>query len=174
MTAMSRTLATNDPLEFLDVVDRHAASRLVADLFVGGIEERRDLESFLTESGVVGKCETKITGAHDCDTQVSIEAENLPEMPAQILDVVADTANAELTEVRQVLANLCGVELIAFGQRLRRDRLHSGRIQFVEAPEVHRQAICREFRDLIGCLPALVQPIHKVQCYHHAPWHMAP
>ena len=105
--------------------------------------------------------------------KVSVQAENLPQVTAQIFDVVADTSNTELTEVRQVLANLRGVELVAFGQRLRGDRLHAARIQLVEAPEIHRQAVCREFRDLIGRLPALVQPIHKVQCYHLAPWHTA-
>src|SRR5687768_4397610 len=144
----------------------------MTDLLVRGIEERRDLESFLSKPGIVRKRESEIARAHDRHAQMTIESENLPQMAAQVLDVVADAANTELPEVREVLANLRGVELIALGQRLRGDRLHARRIQFVQAPKVNGQAIGGEFRDLFGCLPALVQPIHKVQCYHHAAWHM--
>src|SRR4029453_12976179 len=143
----------------------------MTDLFVCGIEQRRDLESLLTESRVIAEAKTKVAGPHDRDTQVSIETEDLAQMATQILDVIAHTAHTELAEVREVLANLRGIELVPFRQRLRRDGLYSGGIELVEAPEVHRQAIGREFRHLFGCLPALVHPIHKVQCYHLAPWH---
>ena len=47
----------------------------------------------------------------------------------QILDVVADAAHAELAEVREVLANLRGVEMELLGQRLRRDRLDAGGVE---------------------------------------------
>ena len=75
--------------------------------------------------GIVGQRETEVAGAHDGDAQVAIEAENLPQMPAQILDVVADAADAELAEIREVLADLRGVEVELLGERLRGDRLHA-------------------------------------------------
>ena len=82
-----------------------------------------DLEAFLAEAGVVGERQAEVAGAHDRDAQLAIEAEDLPQVPAQVLDVVADAADAELAEIREVLANLRGVEVELLGQRLRRDRL---------------------------------------------------
>jgi hypothetical protein len=51
-------LARHAP-QFLDVVDGHAAPRFVADLLVGGVEERRNLEAFLPEAGIVGEREPR-------------------------------------------------------------------------------------------------------------------
>src|SRR5262245_9063060 len=56
------------------------------------------------------------------------------------------------------------------GELLRGNLLHAGRVELVETPQVNREPVGRELRHLIGCLLALVQPIHKVQCYHPAPW----
>ena len=42
-----------------------------------------------------------------------------PLQAAKLLDVVADAANTELAEVREVLANLRGVEMELLGQALR-------------------------------------------------------
>jgi len=118
-------IAAHHPLQLFDVVDRYAAPRLVADLLVGRIEECRDLEPFLTKSGVIGQRKTEIAGAHDGHPQMTIETENLPQVPAQLLDVVADAADAELAKVRQILANLRGVEMELLGQGLRGDGLRA-------------------------------------------------
>jgi hypothetical protein len=48
---MSQALLLGDTLELADVVDGNAASRLVTDLLVGGVEQRRDFEAFLPEPG---------------------------------------------------------------------------------------------------------------------------
>src|SRR6185295_18002175 len=98
--------APRDFLEIVDVVDRHAAARLLADLLAQVVEQRRDLEAFLAEPGIVGEREPEIAGAHDRDAQLAVETENLPEMALEIADVVADAADAELAEVGEVLANL--------------------------------------------------------------------
>ena len=164
-------VAARDALQLLDVEDRHATLRFVADLLVGGVEERGDLEAFLAESGIVGQRKAEVAGTHDHHAQLAIEPENLPQMPAQFLDVIADAAHAELAEVREVFSDLRRVEVELFGKRLRGNRLHAGGIELVETAQVHRQAIGGEFRHLLGHLPTLVQPIHKVQCYHLAPWH---
>ena len=61
--------------------------------------------------------------------QLPIEAENLPQVPPQLLDVIADAAHAELAEVGEVLPDLRGVEVELLGKRLRRHRPHAGRIE---------------------------------------------
>ena len=62
-------------------------------------------------------------------------------MPLEILDVVADAAHAELAEVGKVLANLCGIEVELFRERLRRDGLHTCRLELIEGAQVHRQPV---------------------------------
>ena len=72
----------------------------------------------------------------------------------QVLDVVADAADAELAEVGEVLADLRGVQVELLGERLRRDRPDAGGLERVEAAQVDRQAVGRELGDLIArCLP---------------------
>src|SRR5678815_3565604 len=137
-------IAAHHPFQLLDVVDRYAAPRLVADLLVGRIEKCRDLEPFLTKPWVIGQRETEIAGTHDGHPQMAIEAENLPEVPAQFLDVVTDTSDAELAKVRQILANLRGVEMELLGQGLRGDGLRAAGVELVETPQVDRQAIRSE------------------------------
>src|SRR4029077_15991838 len=104
--------------------------------------------------------------------QPAIESENLPEVAPQLLDVVAHPANAELAEVREVFSDLRGVEMELFREPLRGNRLDAARIEFVETTQVDRQPVGGQLGDLIGSLSPLVRPIHKVQCYHHAPWHI--
>src|SRR4030095_10516503 len=156
------TLAAHDLLQLLDVEDGDAATRFVADLLVGRIEECGNLESFLTESRVVGQGQTEIAGAHDRDAQMSIEPEDLPQVPAEVFDVVAHAAHAKLAEVREILPNLSGVEVELLGERLRRNGLRTAGVQLVEAAQVDRQSVCGELGDLFGCLPPLVRTIHKV------------
>ena len=72
----------------------------------------------------------------------------------RILDVVADAADAELAEVGEVLADLRGVEVELLGQRLRRDGLHAGALELVEAAQVDRQAVGGELGNLLGLLSA--------------------
>ena len=82
--------------------------------------------------------------------QLAVEAEDLPQVPLQVLDVVADAAHAELAEVGEVLADLRGVEVELLGQRLRRDRLDAGGFELVQAAEVDRQPVGGELGDLFG------------------------
>ena len=142
-------VAPRDLLEIVDVVDRHAAARLLADLVAQGVEQRRDLEPFLAEAGIVGEREAEVAGAHDRDAQLAIEAEDLPQVALQIADVVADAADAELAEVGEVLANLRGVQMELLGERLRRDGADAGVLERVEAAQVDREAVGGELGDLI-------------------------
>ena len=82
-------LAPRDALQFLDVVDGHAATRLVADLVVRRVEERGNLEAFLAEAGIVREREAEIARADNRDAQAPVEPEDLAEVSPQFLDVVA-------------------------------------------------------------------------------------
>ena len=88
-------------------------------------------------------------------------------MAFQIADVVADAADAELAEVGEVLADLRGIQMKLFRQRLRRDGPHAGIVERVQAAQVHRQAIGGELGDLIGALFYRHGPDRPfVQCFH--------
>jgi hypothetical protein len=65
-------------------------------------------------------------------------------VPLQILHVIADAANAELAEVRQVLANLRRVEVKLFGEGLGRDRFDAGQFELRQASQVDRESIGRQ------------------------------
>ena len=86
----------------------------------------------------------------------------------QLLDVVADAADAELAEVGEILANLRRVEVKLLGQRLRGDRPHAGRVERVEAAQVDRQPVGRELGNRLGGAArrrnrAFVRFLHKLR-----------
>ena len=139
--------------EGADVVDGHAAARPLADLLALAVEQRGNLEPFGAEAGVVGQRQPEVAGAHDRDPDAAVEAEDLPQVRAQLLDVVADAADAELAEIGEILANLRGVQVELLGQRLRRDRLHAGLVERVEAAQVDRQAVGGQLRDRLEVRP---------------------
>ena len=107
-----------------------------------------------------------------------IEAEDLPEMAFQVADVVADAADAELAEVGEVLADLRGVQVELFREPLRRDGLHAGRFELVQAAQVDRQAIGGELGDLFRArsgfvlLFTILQRMYagRAACYNPRPW----
>ncbi len=90
----------------------------MADLLVRRVEQRGDFEPLLAEPRIVGQRQAKVSGAHDRHAQVAVEAKNLAQVAAQILDVIADAADAKLTEVGEVLANLRRIQVELLGQRL--------------------------------------------------------
>src|SRR5262249_40949276 len=115
-------------------------------------------ETFLPEARIVGEREPEVAGAHDRDAQLAVETEDLPQVALQIADVIADAADAELAEVREVFPDLRGVEVKLFGERLRRDRADAGVFESVEAAQVHGKAVGGELGNLIGCLLAARGP----------------
>ena len=82
-------------------------------------------------------------------------------MPLQILDVVADAPHAELAEIREVLANLRSIQMKLLRERLRRDGLDPGRVELVEAAQVHRQPVGGELGNLVVELLSLDRQFHK-------------
>ena len=136
-------------LQIVDVEDRHAAARLLADLRAQVVEQRHDLEALLTEAGIVGEREAEVAGADDRDAQLAIEAEDLAQVTLEIADVVADAADAELAEVGEVLANLRRVQVELLGERLGRDGPDARALELVETAQVDREPVRGELGDLI-------------------------
>src|SRR6185436_13958987 len=141
-------------LQVVDVVDRDAAARLLADFLFQRVEQRRDLEPFEAEAGIVGEGEAEVAGAHDRDAQLPIEAEDLAQVALQIADVVTDAAHAELAEVREVLPYLCGVEVELLRERLRGDGADAGVFELAQAAEVDGKPVGGELGNLVGALLA--------------------
>src|SRR5262245_13656105 len=139
-------------LQVLNVENRHAAAGPLSDFVANIVEERGNLETLLTEPRVVGERQSEVARADDRDSQFAVQAKDLPQMPAQVADVIADAADAEFAEIREVLADLGGVEVKALGEPLGRDGLHAGGLELVQAPQVHREPVCRELRDLFEVL----------------------
>src|SRR5262249_13020546 len=84
--------------------------------------------------------------------------EDLPQVPLQVADVVADAAHAELAEIGEVLADLRRVQVELLRQRLRGNGLDARVLELVEAAKVHRQPVRREFGNLLEGLPRLRLP----------------
>src|SRR5687768_2323152 len=112
-------LAPDNLLQLLQIMNGYAALRFVADLGLGDVEHGDNLEAFALESRIVGERQAKVAGAHDGHAQLAIKAEDLAQVPLEILDVIANAPHAEFAEIRKVLADLRRVEMELFGQRLR-------------------------------------------------------
>src|SRR4051812_15582317 len=83
-------------------------------------------------------------------------------MAFQFFDVVPDAAHAELAEIREVLANLRGIQMKLLGECFRRHRFGAVGVERVEAAEIDRQAPRCQFGDLIAAGPPLVPSGHKL------------
>src|SRR6185503_6526947 len=146
-------VAAGEFLEVVDVEDWHAPARLLANFRALVVEERQDFESFLSEARVVGQREPEVAGADDGDPQLAIEAQNLAQMALQIADVVADAADTELAEIREILANLRGVQVELLGEGLGGNRTDAVAFELVETPQVHGEAVGGELGDLVDLRP---------------------
>ena len=113
------SLATREPFQVAYVVNGYTATRFMSDFLVRDIEQRSNLEPLLAEAGVVGEREPEVSGTHDAHSQASVESQNLTQMTAEFLDVIADAPNSELAEICQVLANLRRIQVELFCKGLR-------------------------------------------------------
>src|SRR5687768_6180348 len=147
----------------------------MTDLVPRLIEHRDNLKSFVAEPWIIRQRQPEVPGTKDRDADTTIDPEDLPKVPPQLLDVVADAADPELAEVGEVLADLCGVEVKLLRHCLRRHRADAGRVEYVQAAQIHRQAIRGEFRDRLNALAQdalrrlLVLPLHKKKVYRQSP-----
>jgi hypothetical protein len=110
-----------------------------ADLRPVGVDERRDREASVAEPAVVGEGGTQVADADDDDRPVLGETQLAAHLVEQELDVVAHASGAVGTQVRQVLADLGGVDPGHLGQALRRDRGGLLGVEVHEGPQVDGQ-----------------------------------
>ena len=85
---------------------------------LGGIDvdDAGDRESALVEAAVPGERLAEVAGADDHDRPFVFETELTPDLVHEVVDLVADATRAVAAEVRQVLADLGGVDTGQFGE----------------------------------------------------------
>src|SRR5687767_14533877 len=89
-------VARGELAQLPDIKNRHAQARFLTDFGRERIEQCRNLEPLLLKPRIVCERKTEVAGAEDRNLQPAVEAENLPKVLFQILDVVADAAYPEL------------------------------------------------------------------------------
>ena len=110
---------------------------------LGGIavDAGDDLEGPLVEAQVAGQGAPQVAHADDHQLVVAVEAEEVVEVGGQLVDVVADAADAEAAELGEVLADLGGGEEVAAGQLLRGDPPQPLGLELAQAAEVDREPV---------------------------------
>ena len=91
-----------------------------ADLGVVDVDDPGDGEAAVAEPAVTGQCLSEVAGADDDDRPVVVEAELAAHLVDEVLDLVADAADAVGAEVAEVLAHLGGVDPGEVGELLGR------------------------------------------------------
>src|SRR5262249_52910162 len=99
------------------------------------VEDHHEPEALAPEAAVVKAGGAAIAECQGADRAPPVGPENALEPGLQARDVIADAANAELAEIRQVLAPLGRVQIEPLGQVLRGPRLHA---VFLELPKAAR------------------------------------
>ena len=90
--------------------DGNAADR-PADLVRIGVEDGGDVDSVLGEDRRARDRLAEAAGADERDVVLALRPKDLPDLTEQRVDVVTDTALAELPEGREVAADLRGVDV---------------------------------------------------------------
>src|SRR2546430_14791333 len=86
----------------------------------------------------------------DADPMWSVEAEDLRQMLAEIVQEITYAAHTELAEVTEIRANLRGAEIELLGKFLRGNGLNSRGRQLVQAAEIDAQTVRGQFRDFFS------------------------
>ena len=144
--------------------NRDAAAGILPHFVAGRVEQRDDVEAVVAEARVVGERQAEVAGAQDDDLELAIEAEDLAQVPAQVLDVVADAADAELAELGEVLADLGGVEAELLGQAAGRHGVDASRLEGFERSQIDRQSRGRELGDRLAVGALAGRPFHRPYC----------
>ena len=90
----------------------------------------------------------EIAEADQGDRPLAIQSEDAAQLGFEAGHVIPDAADAELAEVRQVLAHLRRVQVVALGQLLGGDGLHTVFFQLLETPRVHGEPAHGHLRNL--------------------------
>ena len=104
-----------------------------------GVDQRGDPEAAGGEAAVVGERGAEVTDTDDDDRPVLGQAELAGDLVDEVLDVVADTAGPVGAEVREVLAQLRGVDPGRGRELLGGDRGHRALGQRGEGAQIQRK-----------------------------------
>jgi hypothetical protein len=99
------------------VLDGEVAD-LLADLALVRLQQRDHSEAPLREALVVGQRVAEVADPDDRHRPVLLEPKLAPDLVDQVLDVVADPTGAVGAEIRQILANLGGIDAGRLGELL--------------------------------------------------------
>jgi hypothetical protein len=139
--------ALHDLAQAADVLNDQAAPGAPADLLGVAVEERRKTKALRGETAGVRERLPEVSGPDDRESPRLIEAENRQEVALERGDVVADAADAELAEGRQVLADLRRAQVEAPSEALGGDMRGAFCLQVREAAQIEGQPRRRQLRD---------------------------
>jgi len=121
-------------------IDRSADSFFA--LAVGfHVESGDDFEAFLFEAFVGKKREAEVADTDENDRLQAGRAEQVGNHFAELLNVVTESASAELAEVSEVFAELSGFDAGGFGEGFAGDGADVVLFETLQATEIDRQAV---------------------------------
>ncbi len=112
-----------------------------------GVERGDDFKSFLFKAAIREQREAEVADAHQDDRLQPRRAEFLGDLFEKLRDIVAQAARAERAEIRQVFAQLRGLDAGGLGERLAGNGADAVLTQPREAAQIDRKAINRLARD---------------------------
>ncbi len=137
--AMSTLSLATQALDIVDAPD-HSAAVAGPDHSVRAVEDADEAKPLVDETAIAGECGAEQACPDDHDVPGAVE----PKAPVDLLnkpcDFVPDTARAKLAEIREVLADLGGVETDHGRQVARRDAHDALSIQLAQLAQVQGEA----------------------------------
>lgn len=139
-------LRLRDVRQIVDVPDPHTTDD-GANFRRVDIDDSGDIEAATTETAVVRKGLTKISGADDDDWPRLVQTKFALNLVREVLDVVTDSACSVTAQVRQVFAHLRCIDAGQLGQLIARHLQSSLGRELYEDAQIHGQARDSGFRN---------------------------
>ena len=127
-----------------------------------GVEDRGDVDAVLREDRRARDRLAEAAGADERDVVLPLRAQDLADLAEQRVDRVADTALAELAEVREIAADLRRVDVRVVGDLLRGDALLAHLLGLAQHLQIARET----GRDTDG-QTVRVSPVRNGSLQHH-------
>ena len=107
-----------------------------------------DLKTFLLETAVAEQRGAEVADTDEHDRLEPVRAQQIGDHLRELVDVVAETAGAELPEVGEIFAQLRRFHARGPGERFAADRLEMVLPEPLEAAQIHREPVDGLARDL--------------------------
>ena len=108
-------IVPNEFAQIRQIADRLSFDQLT-DLFRIGIDQTDDLEAVGTKSLISQQRTSEVADPHQCSAPDSIDAEHTTNFRDQIAGGITDPALTQITQLRQILADLCIGDAEGFGE----------------------------------------------------------